>query len=112
MTRDDPELGPVRLCKGCDEWWPFDAEFWHLRDGALNPAWLPRCIACCAEYSAERRRLRQTIARTNLVLPSPVEGRCNAVMYGRDRCGRHQGHAYGHRSFATMAAETARKHAA
>jgi hypothetical protein len=24
----DEELGPVRYCPGCDEWWPDDEEFW------------------------------------------------------------------------------------
>lgn len=27
MTRDDPELGPVRRCNTCGEWWPDDIEF-------------------------------------------------------------------------------------
>lgn len=29
-TREDDELGPVRWCGRCAEWWPDDGEFWHL----------------------------------------------------------------------------------
>lgn len=104
MTRDDPELGLVRFCKGCREWWPYDGEFWHMKGLGLHPAWLPRCVACCAEYSAERRRMRQTIERTNRVRPLPIPGRCNAPMR-TGRCGRRAGHDYEHRSTVAMRAD-------
>jgi len=26
----DEELGPVRYCRRCDEWWPMDAAFWVI----------------------------------------------------------------------------------
>lgn len=27
----DDDLGPVRYCRRCDEWWPQDAEFWVIQ---------------------------------------------------------------------------------
>jgi hypothetical protein len=27
----DDELGPIRYCARCDEWWPQDAEFWIIQ---------------------------------------------------------------------------------
>ena len=27
----DPDLGPVRFCARCSEWWPQDAEFWIIQ---------------------------------------------------------------------------------
>lgn len=47
--RDDPELGTVRLCRGCGEWWPRDEEFWFIYDGQV----MGRCRACWSE----RRRI-------------------------------------------------------
>lgn len=35
MTRDDPELGPEKLCNVCHEWWPLDEEFWYF---TIKPA--------------------------------------------------------------------------
>ncbi len=32
MTRNDPELGPEKLCSVCGEWWPLDEEFWYFRE--------------------------------------------------------------------------------
>lgn len=29
-TRNDAELGPVRWCTTCAEWWPDDEEFWNI----------------------------------------------------------------------------------
>jgi hypothetical protein len=29
VTSDDPELGRVRWCNRCQEWWPDDEEFWR-----------------------------------------------------------------------------------
>lgn len=49
MTREDPELGTERYCRGCDEWWPDDAEFWYL--GREQ-----RCKAC---HAAAVRRYRE-----------------------------------------------------
>jgi hypothetical protein len=44
MTRDDPELGSVRLCDKCGEWWPDDNEFW--------PPSRRACRACIYEGRA------------------------------------------------------------
>ena len=27
----EDDLGPVRLCRRCDEWWPLDREFWVIQ---------------------------------------------------------------------------------
>ncbi len=56
--RDDPILGPVRLCPTCSEEWPFDDEFWHMRDGRLSPSWPRRCRACCSDYYRDRHAKR------------------------------------------------------
>jgi hypothetical protein len=45
LRRDDPELGPVRLCRGCGEEWPVDAEFWFFTGGKV----MGRCRACWSE---------------------------------------------------------------
>lgn len=110
VFRDDPELGRVRHCGGCDEWWPFDSEFWHMDGERLSKSWPCRCIACCAEYFAQRRRLYQEIRRSDRAIPQPRKGRCNAVMAG-DRCGRMAGHAFGHRSTEAMESDRLRKRA-
>ena len=36
MTREDPELGTERYCRGCDEWWPDDNEFWYVTRREAN----------------------------------------------------------------------------
>lgn len=52
----DPELGAMRLCRRCDEWYPADAEFWYMRRPKDQPGidWL--CKACQGEH---RRRWGQ-----------------------------------------------------
>lgn len=45
LERDDPILGRVRLCRGCDEEWPLDTEFWYQQGGRV----LGRCRACWSE---------------------------------------------------------------
>lgn len=108
VFRDDPELGRVRHCTGCGEDWPFDAEFWHIDGERLSGNWPSRCIACCSEYFAARRRLYQEIKRADRAIPPPVDGRCNQVMSG-DRCGRRPGHGYAHRSTEAMASDRIRQ---
>lgn len=52
---EDPELGTVKLCRTCDEWWPLDGDFWYRM--GLNsrwPYWSSRCRACWAEYNTSR----------------------------------------------------------
>jgi hypothetical protein len=34
----DDELGPVRFCRRCDDWWPMDREFWVIQ---VRPAGTP-----------------------------------------------------------------------
>ena len=44
--REDPELGRVRLCLRCAEWWPLDGEFWYFdRKGYV----MGHCKACWSE---------------------------------------------------------------
>lgn len=31
MIATDDDLGTVRYCRRCDEWWPQDAEFWVIQ---------------------------------------------------------------------------------
>ena len=108
MMREDPELGIVRLCRACGEEWPFDSEFWHLRNGKMDDRWPWRCIACCVEYKAARHRIRQEISRDRRRTPPALPGRCNARMrYGR--CGRTAGHGYTHRDYRVMQDEAFRR---
>jgi hypothetical protein len=114
MTRDDPELGLVRRCSACAEEWPFDAEFWHILEGKLDKRWPARCIACCLDYFAQRRRLRMELSRMSRPvddLAPPVEGNCNAILR-HGRCGRRLGHRLACRSVEAMAHDAARKRAA
>lgn len=68
MTRDDPELGPVKFCTYCGEWWPLDHEFWYfvIREAGT----LAR--------SRGRTYIRQTPARH-------VYSRCRACWLERSR---------------------------
>lgn len=63
MTRDDDELGPVRMCPRCGEEWPDDEEFW-LDDRAI-------CRACRYEQQnpyqvpGPKRERRLSMVREN-----------------------------------------------
>ena len=74
MTTDDPELGTLRYCRRCDEWWPMDAEFWVIE---VRPAGMRNtsrgheyrlrrdvqgytCRACRRERQAEWQRMRRS----------------------------------------------------
>lgn len=46
----DQDLGPVRFCTECREWWPDDEEFWA--HGHVS------CLACDADRVQRRRRAR------------------------------------------------------
>ena len=100
----DPVLGRVMTCMTCDEAWPFDAEFWHIVGGRLSSSWPARCIACGADYYAERRRLAQHESRTMRSLDEAVPGRCNRVMH-ETRCGRKAAHRDNCRSTIAMSTE-------
>lgn len=56
IRSDDPELGPLRRCPRCEEWWPDDEEFFYVSGGKRH-SW---CRACYLErkvgaYAAKRR---------------------------------------------------------
>jgi hypothetical protein len=57
----DVELGPVRYCAQCQEWWPLDQEFWQVakRDGGRRVTLV--CRACGRE--AARRYYQRRAAR-------------------------------------------------
>ena len=57
----DPDLGPTRYCRRCQEWWPEDAEFWWTEGSGKI-----RCRACRTES------MRQKDSRRRRKLP----GRC------------------------------------
>lgn len=50
----ETELGKERLCRGCDEYWPIDAEFWYYTRGKI----MGRCRACWSERSRDRHGRR------------------------------------------------------
>lgn len=107
----DPTLGIVRLCSQCGEEWPFDEEFWYMRNGDLSPAWPRRCIACCAEYYAARRRSDQKMAKAERVHLVPDPDRCGKRM-GRGRiCGRALFHKHDCRSVAQLSVDASRRRA-
>ena len=57
--RIDTLLGTLRYCRGCDEWWPEDAEFWitytrkRASGGHRAGTVMTQCRACA--YAAHRR---------------------------------------------------------
>ena len=67
----DDELGPVRYCRRCDEWWPMDAEFWVIQ---VRPVGMPN-----------------TSRGHRYTLKSPVTG------YACRACRREQQSAHWHR---------------
>jgi len=54
LTTQDPELGTVRLCRGCGETWPLDSEFWYFQNGKVRD----HCKACVSERRSSVRRTR------------------------------------------------------
>lgn len=52
--RDDPLLGPVKVCTGCGEEWPTDAEFWYVQ--RLKPGRESRLYAKCRACWSERNK--------------------------------------------------------
>lgn len=51
-VRDDPEIGEVRRCTTCREWWPNDDEFFYAVPAGSHP--VKQCRACIAERKAKR----------------------------------------------------------
>lgn len=77
--RTDPETGSERYCPRCDEWWPFDEEFWvSIATGA-------HCRACKRRadrlYAAERRAIWRAMVRR----PHPC-ARCLTVLTQNREC--------------------------
>ncbi len=61
MLSIDPELGPMRYCRRCDEWWPDDAEFWvtwRSTDGYIHHA----CRCCWRERNRAYSQRRSATA--------------------------------------------------
>lgn len=61
MIAHDPELGPVKWCPVCKEYWPADTEFFYqakLRADGLHSY----CIACHVEkrWPGGKARQKQT----------------------------------------------------
>ena len=71
VTTEDPELGTLRYCRRCDEWWPMDAEFWVIQ---VRPVGMPN-----------------TSRGHRYTLKSPVTG------YACRACRREQQSAHWHR---------------
>ena len=73
---DDPDLGPVRYCRRCEEWWPMDAEFWSVqvrpagtRNTSRGQSYVLRsdvtgytCRACRREQQTAYARRRRAVA--------------------------------------------------
>lgn len=53
----ETELGLERRCSRCGEFWPFDEEFFRMKNG--KP--LPRCLAC--DHEDRNRQKREKRAR-------------------------------------------------
>lgn len=60
---EDPELGTVRWCDRCNEWWPKDDEFWYFgKSGQRAGQILNPCIACWSELNLARRPGKKRLA--------------------------------------------------
>lgn len=57
MIRIDPELGRMRLCRRCGEWWPYDREFYYIRADGHSSG---NCKACHTEQGRERGWWKRT----------------------------------------------------
>ena len=47
--RDDPLLGPVKVCTSCGEEWPLDTEFFYQQRVGENRRFYAKCRACWSE---------------------------------------------------------------
>lgn len=60
----EEELGRQRLCPGCNEWWPWDREFWRIGPRPERGPWpQQKCHACHAEKEQRRARERRALER-------------------------------------------------
>lgn len=58
---EEPELGRLRWCARCGEWWPLDPEFWRVARHRTRRATLV-CLACqraANRLSYERRMAKR-----------------------------------------------------
>src|SRR3990167_5863068 len=54
----DAELGPVRRCRCCGEWWPLSGEFFEANNRVAGGR-LRTCQACRNERRTDRQRQRR-----------------------------------------------------
>ncbi len=104
--RDDPILGPVKVCTGCGEEWPTDTEFWYVQ--RLKPDKPSRLYAKCRACWSERNQVEpcdpptcvrrvghEGAHRPTLFAYSP----CRAWMpKAQQECARRAGHVADHRT--------------
>lgn len=57
----DAELGPIKLCPKCHEWWPADPEFYY-RSTSTRCGLQSWCRACWSEYARGNAK-RQAYSR-------------------------------------------------
>lgn len=57
----DPELGTVRWCPRCSEWWPDDVEFFYPE--RRHDRLIPRCRACRREAADHYREANRELIR-------------------------------------------------
>lgn len=87
----DPELGILRWCRACREWWPYDSEFW----------WYPnepgRRAFCKADHRRQGRlgASRKRASVHAVVRPPHPCARCLSVLTHNREChgcaGRYAG---------------------
>lgn len=61
MIEIDVELGPVKRCPRCQEWWPADDEFFY-RTKATPSGLQSWCKACWHEWRREPERRAHWLA--------------------------------------------------
>lgn len=124
-VRDDPDLGRVRRCPSCREWWPDDAEFfasYPYSAGAVVRARgrtyvrgtggvTKRCRACVTETQREsnrRARLRQ--AENRMRMTGYCRGAAGHTCPVRLPLGRTQCNGCAGRTVGALTPERIREH--
>lgn len=76
MTRVDDELGLLRYCKRCDDWYPLDREFWYFDKR-------PGHVACraCADARGRARLRRKDLGYVKILCD-----RCHLVYSYQAEC--------------------------
>jgi len=57
LVRLDDELGLLRYCHGCQEWWPSDEDFWRPR------MWSRRAVCRACADEGRRKSTREASRR-------------------------------------------------